>query len=124
MAKDENTGWPGKGQWRTARGKLLRIRRMDDGHLGATQKWLRRVLANARMEVAAAFFFVEEEGEWDHPFPLMFDYLCREAALSKKLAKFDAEVKRRKGLVYRLTHRKRPEPRATLLSERTVRVRF
>ena len=119
-----NTGWPGKGQWRTARGELLRIRRMDDGHLVATQRWLRRVLANARMETAAAFFFVEEEGEWDNPFAFMLEYLCQEVILKEKLAEFNVELKRRKGLLYRLTHRKRPEPRATMLTEREVRVRF
>ncbi len=117
-----------KGQWRTARGKLLRISRMSDYHLEATRKWLARTLANLHVNMRCFLEGLDEPMFGDDPDTggIELDFLVflfQESWLKNKLMEFEAEIKRRKSFLYRTTHRKRPEPRARVIG-RELSVRF
>ncbi len=116
-----------KGQWRTRQGKLLRICKMDENHLQAVREWLSRVLVShiRKMKMFSFgleenFFFDNDDG-WELEFLRMLMY---QSWLEDKLAEFDKEIAKRQSPLYRMTHRKRQEPRATLMTDRQILVRF
>lgn len=121
-----------KGYWRTARGQVLRICRMDDTHLLSTERWLRRALESTKVDLriqcqnwedAEAFGFWDDDQGSPLSLGLLLS-LAREQLLTDKLKEMTAEIQRRKGIVYRMTHRKRPGPEAIMLTERRVQIRF